>query len=516
MIPFGALRRQGLPSRRRGPAACAAAAATVTAAALGLLVAAGCGAEAEAPAPHVLLISVDTLRRDALRAYAPAAQALPAFDALASASLRFDQAWSPAAWTLPAHASMLTGLYPHRHGAVHRRATLATGVATVAEALAARGYETAAYTDGGFLDHDYGLARGFERYDDHAADGAAPPAWLPRGGEPEPVRQRRPFVRAVAHLRNRQEGRPLFLFTHTYAVHDYFYANAQAGGAAQSEPAAGEEAAELEGGLDGEDGGDVAVSRLGPAAQANLRCLMGDRPCPPEEWRRLRGLYAGELRQLDRFLGDLLGTARERLADRPLWVILTSDHGEGLEPAAGTAHHGGQLHPDVLGVPLLVAGPGVETGSVATAVSLVDLGPTIAALGGGALDGGVDGRSLLPLLRPGLLAPLARRRFANRTLQAEDHYYWWAGGKRRTARDVPPRPFSVAVARDGWWLWRGMGREEVVSTGGGPTDAPEETLSALRRAAALLLRERTTSSAAPDIDHERERQLESLGYGGGA
>src|SRR4051812_48954611 len=78
--------------------------------------------------PNIVLVSVDTLRRDALPAYGRSQQTLPTLDALASDSVRFDHAFAAAAWTLPSHASLLTGTYPHRHGAIHRRATISRAV----------------------------------------------------------------------------------------------------------------------------------------------------------------------------------------------------------------------------------------------------------------------------------------------------------------------------------------------------------------------------------------------------
>src|SRR4029079_9834044 len=108
--------------------------------ALGLLLAValfGCGHRDTRP--NIVLVSIDTLRRDALHAYAPTAQPLPALDRLAADSVRFDRAFSAAAWTLPSHASLLTGTYPHRHGAIHRRATISRTVPSLAGQLFRRG-----------------------------------------------------------------------------------------------------------------------------------------------------------------------------------------------------------------------------------------------------------------------------------------------------------------------------------------------------------------------------------------
>src|SRR5574341_2544240 len=123
---------------------------------------AACGGSARPP--DVVVISVDALRRDALAAFDPAAGPLPELDALAAQSVRYENALSTASWTLPAHASLFTGLYPDRHGATDQRVTLAAEVETLAGALARRGYHTVGLTGGGFLDASYGLGRGFERY----------------------------------------------------------------------------------------------------------------------------------------------------------------------------------------------------------------------------------------------------------------------------------------------------------------------------------------------------------------
>ena len=131
----------------------------------------GCGRQA--PPPNFVVISVNTLRRDARRAYDAGAPALPHLDALAARSARFTHALAAAAWTLPSHASLFTGVYPNRHGAVHRDATISRAVPTLASMLSRRGYETVAFTDGGFLDTSYGFGRGFQRFDDRLGKGVA-------------------------------------------------------------------------------------------------------------------------------------------------------------------------------------------------------------------------------------------------------------------------------------------------------------------------------------------------------
>jgi arylsulfatase A-like enzyme len=128
-------------------------------AAMGALLVSACRSDR----PDILLVSIDTLRRDALRAFSPQAPPRPHLDALADRSVRMTSAVSTASWTLPAHASMLTGLLPHRHGAISPRHRLAAGAITLAELLGRAGYETVAFTDAGYVSAQFGLARGFLR-----------------------------------------------------------------------------------------------------------------------------------------------------------------------------------------------------------------------------------------------------------------------------------------------------------------------------------------------------------------
>jgi choline-sulfatase len=136
------------------------------------LLAVGC-ARGETPAPSpplprsVLLVTVDTLRADRLGAYGDGQARTPAMDAIAAAGTLFDRAYTPAPLTLPAHASLMTGLIPPAHGARGNGTfVLGPGLPTLAEALRARGLETAAFVGGFPLVRRFGLARGFDHYDD--------------------------------------------------------------------------------------------------------------------------------------------------------------------------------------------------------------------------------------------------------------------------------------------------------------------------------------------------------------
>ena len=164
---------------------------------------------AAALAPDVVLISIDTLRPDALGWVAGRNQT-PAIDALAREGFRFPAAVSPAPLTLPAHTSLLSGLVPRRHGVRDNGQVLGASPRLLTEALKARGYDTAAFVSGYPLRAPFGLGRGFDVFDD-----AVPT----RGGEWQERSAADTTAAALRWVRARGD-RPFFLFVHYYDPHD--------------------------------------------------------------------------------------------------------------------------------------------------------------------------------------------------------------------------------------------------------------------------------------------------------
>src|SRR5438445_12399273 len=117
--------------------------------------------------PNVLLVTLDTTRADRLGCYGWEPALTPSLDGLAARGVTFTQAFSPCPLTLPAHATILTGLEPAQHGLrINRRAALGTGVRTLAEVLRDRGYATGAFVGAYVVNRRFGLDRGFTVYDD--------------------------------------------------------------------------------------------------------------------------------------------------------------------------------------------------------------------------------------------------------------------------------------------------------------------------------------------------------------
>jgi arylsulfatase A-like enzyme len=119
------------------------------------------------PPVSVLLVTIDTLRADRLGCYGDQKARTPALDAFAGAATLFEAAFTPVPITLPAHTSILTGLLPPAHGVRGNVGfALAADVPTLAESLKRRGLQTAAFIGGFPLTRRFGLARGFDVYDD--------------------------------------------------------------------------------------------------------------------------------------------------------------------------------------------------------------------------------------------------------------------------------------------------------------------------------------------------------------
>jgi len=155
--------------------------------------------------PSVLLVTLDTTRADAI---GPEARGIetPAFDALSARGRRFRQAYATVPETLPSHASMMTGSYPAGHEVRENARYLPPRHPVLAERLREAGYRTAAFVSAFVLARRFGLARGFEHYDDE----------LPPGGSERAARET--TDRALAWLDRPPPG-PVLLWVHYFDPH---------------------------------------------------------------------------------------------------------------------------------------------------------------------------------------------------------------------------------------------------------------------------------------------------------
>ena len=286
----------------------------------------------------VLLITVDTLRADALGAYGKADAGTPWMDRLAAGGARFTNARAHNVLTLPSHANIFSGLYPQEHGVRHNSGyRFPAEPATLATLLQRAGYRTGAFVSAFPLASRFGLARGFEVYEDSFVDARSRPAFLEqeRAG-PETVRLALEWLAAA-------DERPSFCWLHIYEPHFPWE---------PPEP---------------------------------LAARFRDDP------------YQGDVAAADAALAPLLEPILAAGADGDTLVLLTSDHGEALGEH-GEATHGIFAYESTLRVPLVIYQPRlVEPRVVAAAARHVDLLPTVLDALALPAPPGLRGRSLLPL-----------------------------------------------------------------------------------------------------------------------
>ncbi len=332
---------------------------------------------AEPGLPNVLFVVIDTLRADALSSYGYDRPTSPNLDALADRGVRFADAMSPAAWTKPSTGTLLTGLYPSRHGALHHGSVLQIpeGERALAEVFQDAGYATAAFVTNPNIKRIFAFDRGFSDFFDSPVEDTV----------------------SLASIRDSVFGRLLIRWTrHQF---NWKYENDAAQMNAHVLPWLERNATERF---------FLYVHYIDPHSPYSppaeyRREFAGDHGLPlHNERKRLvgRDLYDGEIRFVDEQVGLLFARLEELgLADETL-ICVTSDHGEEWFEF-DVLGHGFSLYQPVIHVPLILAGPGLPEGAVVEApVETVDLAATLVDAAGLGLDALGDGTSMLPKLDP--------------------------------------------------------------------------------------------------------------------
>jgi choline-sulfatase len=325
-------RKAGEPPARRSRALVPVVTALAAVSAIALVIA-GRARPAPGRGASVLLVTIDTLRADHVGAYGARTGATPHLDALAARGTVFEEALASVPLTLPSHATILSGLEPPHHGLHDNgRAVLPADRPTMATLLKDRGYATGAFVAAYVLDRRFGLARGFDVYDDR----------IERRQEGASVLEsERPcgVVSAAAQEWVSRQAGPFFAWVHFYEPHAPY-----------------------------------------------------DPPSPYRE-RQAGRPYDGEVAAADDCLGRVVAAA-EAHAGRRLLIAVTGDHGEALGDH-GERTHGFFVYQSTLRVPMIVAGPGVSIGRRAGVARAVDLLPMVLARVAVPPPAGLDGADRL-------------------------------------------------------------------------------------------------------------------------
>jgi arylsulfatase A-like enzyme len=327
----------------------------------------GC-ADPPSERPNVVLITIDSLRADHLDHLGYDRPTATGLDPFRDRSTLFARALAPTPSTAPSTASLLTGLFPLRHGVVTPEGAIADDVATLAELLRESGWSTAALSHHPVLTRKRGFARGFERF-----EGAIGPATDYADAD-----------QMIAWMREwlAEARRPFFLYLHVMNVHGPYRV-----------PTLRRQ--DLLGHFPGTQFkyGDALMRGIMENGAIGLRSLVK---------ARYRGSLVDQYDTAVRYatgrVAKVLDLLRADGSFDESVVVLTADHGEELFDHGGFGH-GHTLYREVLHVPLYVKLPGQQTGgTIDSAVSLMDVFPTILeVLSVPAPE--VDGRSLVPVMR---------------------------------------------------------------------------------------------------------------------
>jgi choline-sulfatase len=315
--------------------------------------------------PNLIVYLVDTLRADHLGCYGYDRPTSPEIDRFARGAALFENGRAQASWTRPAVATLLTGLYPISHGAEEKYTRIPDEVVTLAERLAAAGYETAMFTTNANVAGRFGFDQGFETF-----------RYLTRrsGGHRAHLDSAEINRHVFDWLARRDPSRPFFLVVHTLDPHDPYQ---------PSEP---------------------FLSRLAPGVDVATFCcaatgsLAGLSTAEAERHRAgAMALYDAEIAENDASFGALLGELDRRELGASTAVLLTADHGEEFFEHHGWKH-GFTLYEEMLRVPFVLRLPGGVGGGrrLHGPMQQVDVAPTLLALAGLASSPELPGRNVLP------------------------------------------------------------------------------------------------------------------------
>lgn len=437
--------------------------------------------------PNGLLLTLDTLRPDRLGCYGNPDAYTPVLDRLAREGVMVADAHTAIPRTGPAHASMLSGLYPRSHGTRVNGVPLAEDVPMMQEFLAAQGYQTEGIVSGWTLNADQsGIERGFARYDDkfspdfllidEAVSLASVKLWTRLGvldvrfWDTVERRAGETSRRAIAAINRLYRG-SFFLMIHYFDPHTPYFPHPEIDGLFPSTPR-------------------FETTHRGVEMDVN----------------REIALHNGEVAYMDAKLGALLRGMQQRRSLRNLVLIATADHGESLTEHNYYFEHGDNLFRQSVEIPFIVRYPGRVPSNVV-------------------YEGPMNNAEIAPTMLELMGFPKALANTADSQAEAF-----------RQFQPLPPRPmFSETiedphnVERPGGWPWQSVQRDKwkFMTRKSQPprlhdiTNDPEEAVNllyddpAMAEALHKLLRtwnEGAAEAGAIDIDPASKERLKALGY----
>lgn len=460
----------------------------------------GCWEEVYVPPDgrwNVLVVVPDTVRADHLGINGYPAPTSPALDALAREGANFTQAITAAPRTWQSYTSILTGLYPPRHGVRYIwDHPLETETPTMASVLGARGWETAAFDASNFL-RSMTAGKQFQRYNVATRIG---------GRSEDAV-----VVERAAKYLGRQRDAPFFAFVRINGAHWPYLHNEWTD---EFEPCSGHR--HLFNGMTYGLAHPAPGEGFSIANERAFRNAIWTDDIDEDTRRHRIAHYDAEIRATDTLIGQLVDSLRESgLLERTI-IVISSDHGESFFEH-GYMQHGPRVDDPVMRVPLIVrlprGHPAHRSGRVVdTLVRTVDIAPTIFDAVGVPAPEGLDGVSLLPAIRGEEPPDLWAYGETGRSFMGIDPERHLPGveGKQRMIRTAKWKLVWIPD-EDG-----GIHRLYDLHNDPGETvdlaAREPERLMALRRHLDTILAVERQRTPERDLTEEQEQQLRELGY----
>ena len=316
---------------------------------------------------NVMVVTVDSLRADHLECYGYERNTSPNTCGLADRSVVFENAYATSPWSHPSYVSLLTGLWPFRHGA--RSAEMVDGgLEFLPETLQDGGYRTEGYVDGSFLRPFLNMDQGYDKYVSY------------RNGTGEMGNAEQIIDDTTQSVRTTKE--PFFQFLMLMDVHSPFWPKNTTAFQDYSSPG-------YNGSLNLSEHGQGDVYDLNHSALSE------------QEVDRMIAGYDANIRYTDHHVGRLVDTLNETGKLDNTIVVITADHGEAFREHGSWIGHLRNLYDEQIKVPLIVYHPDLEPQRIEERVSLADIKPTLLDMVSIEESAEMDGRSLLPLIKEG-------------------------------------------------------------------------------------------------------------------
>lgn len=454
---------------------------------------AACGQRVEGP--NILVITLDTTRRDHLGLYGYEVPTSPNLDRLAADSVVYTNAYAVSSWTMPTHASMFTGKFPSAHGAnydpagplnlgdgigtqfgAYRARPIAENEVTLAMVLADHGYATGGIIAGPWMLKQFRLGKGFEHYDDSGVSAL-------NGRPAEDV------TRAAIEYVDEHGDEPFFLFLNYYDPHSPWFVDPPR---------------DAEGKVIGQAKPLQDLTPVFPKSGTIADYTQFANVC-----------YDAEIRYMDREIGRLLDHLKTSGLYENTWIFVLADHGELMgDPVHGEPGlwgHGDSLTEPEIHIPFFVKepGPNARTGTDASFVQQTDLLPTILKRLGLPLPPNVQGTPLGEAHK--VVSELVKLPMMNRT-DGPNPKDWRHLGN-----------WNVLVRGKDKFSWSSNGTHTLVDLAADPGETTNlyearkaEADTAMQELLLYLagLPKPGDTGKVEDLDAETMKALESLGYTG--